>query len=281
MNARVLRPAATLAVVALLAAACNDDPVADKYTSLASTPSASPGKPINAVPLLWLHHGCTAALLRGGLAKALEKNNTKVVSLSYGAGKVDAKLAPAGARLSNGRFVIGDHTRPEDLRAIFARDALVRAMLAHGVSSKGTPRRVVLFNSCHGVLRLRDDAALARVKKHYHALLAELRARQQLLFVALTMPPLTAALTDKAERGRARALARWMANDWGARAPNVRVFDLFDALAVRAGHPLADTLAPQFAHSARDPRPTPPAAARAVARLLVPWLDLTLKTRGL
>jgi lysophospholipase L1-like esterase len=67
--------------------------------------------------------------------------------------------------------------------------------------------------------------------------------------------------------------------EYPKQASNVKVFDLFNALAIAEGKPDQNTLAPQFATARDDSHPSRE-GARAMTRLFIPWLNRALREAG-
>ena len=95
----------------------------------------------------------------------------------------------------------------------------------------------------------------------------------------MSTPPLVKANTSTDAAGRARQWARWLTGEYASGVKNVKVFDLFEALAIADGKPDANTLVPQFASGRSDSHPSPE-GARAVTRLFVPWLNRAVRDAG-
>ena len=96
----------------------------------------------------------------------------------------------------------------------------------------------------------------------------------------MSTPPLVKASTPPDAARRARALSRWLTGEYPRDVKNLKVFDLFDALAITSGQPGGDTLAPQFATGLGDSHPSPE-GARAVTRLFIPWFNRVVREAGL
>jgi hypothetical protein len=136
-----------------------------------------------------------------------------------------------------------------------------------------------MFKSCFPNSDITSDAVLAEYKRHFNELLATFRANPDILFIGMSTPPLVKAKTSPAAAERARAWAVWLTTEFARDVRNVKVFDLFDALAIAANAPDANTLASQFATSRDDSHPSPE-GARAVVRLFIPWFNRAVREAG-
>jgi hypothetical protein len=137
-----------------------------------------------------------------------------------------------------------------------------------------------MFKSCYPSSNLTSDAQLAMYRRCFDALLPTFEAHPDTLFIAMSTPPLVKANTTPDAARRARSWAGWLLTEYAPGRRNVKVFDLFDALAVAADRPDANTLVPQFAQSRRDSHPSPE-GARAVTRLFLPWFNRAVREAGL
>ncbi|MHB1361155.1 MAG: hypothetical protein ACYCW5_00970 [Thermoleophilia bacterium] len=241
----------------------------------ASTGAAVPGgiRSTNDIPsgqsvrLVFIHHSVGEDWLddtKGGLGKALMDNNYFVSDTNYGWGPPD---------LDTGYESIGDHTDIGYLYNWFAgpnSSAYLQALYAENGENTGSPysrlardpggeNEIVVIKSCFTNSALggspNDPAAtvanplrgqgsgsevqtVGNAKGIYDDLLGYFATRQDKLFVLVTSPPLIEADTTPEAAANARALSRWLSNDWLADYPygNVVVFDLFDTLTSNGGN---------------------------------------------
>jgi len=260
---------ATVATAALVVAlgGCRIEPVPVQQTSLALEPGKDPGRPPRRLSLLWLHHSTGDALLDGGLRAGLAANGIDFHDINYTEAKV-------------GDYVIGDHTDPPDFPKTFNTPRYFDVVKGWELKGKKKHHDMIMFKSCFPASKIESDEQLAQYKRWYRSLLPTFKKHPEILFIPLTTPPLVKAWTDAAQGKRARAFAKWLTGEYAAAAPNIAVFDLFDALAVREGFPLENRLVPQFGKGVRDAHPSA-AGAKAVTRLFVPWLNRTVRAAGL
>ncbi|MCC6749300.1 MAG: hypothetical protein IT371_16675 [Deltaproteobacteria bacterium] len=245
---------------------CKPGPVPADQTSLVLDPGPNPGPPARPVSLVWHHHSTGQDLLDGGLLAALKADNIAFHDLNYEEAKVDG-------------YVIGDHTDPPDFPTNFNTPKYFE-VIAGWELEKGKQHEVVMFKSCFPASAIESDQKLADYKKWYLSLVPTFTKHPKILFLPLSTPPLTRAETQPEHAARARAFAKWLTTEYVKQAPNVRAFDLFNALAILEGKEHENTLAPQFAAARKDSHPTPE-GAKAVTRLFIPWLNRTLKDFGL
>ena len=251
-----VRPATLAAAVAVLLAAA-------PLPVQAVPPDPSP--PQAPVKLVFVHHSTGEAWLadgHGGLGTALRDARWFVSDTNYGWGPAD---------LDAGSGTIGDHTDIGNWWSWFLgphRDTHLAALLSESgqhadysrlAADPGGPNRVVLFKSCFpnsqlggspgdpvppidaNPLRGQDSGSehhtVANAKGIYAALRDFFATRPDVLFVAVTAPPLSAAATDPAAAANARALNEWLVNDWlsGYAGRNVAVLDFYTVLTSNGG----------------------------------------------
>jgi hypothetical protein len=95
----------------------------------------------------------------------------------------------------------------------------------------------------------------------------------------MSTPPLVKAKTDPDAAARARKFAAWITTEYAAGVKNVKVFDLFNALAILPDKADANTLVPQFSEGRKDSHPSRD-GAQAVTRLFVPWFNRAVREAG-
>ncbi|MHB0867239.1 MAG: hypothetical protein ACYC6B_05800 [Thermoleophilia bacterium] len=264
--------------VALTAGGCGDDRhetgtgitatgvPAPRTVHPASRLPADPSPPSRIVKLVFVHHSVGETWLEdisGGLGKALQANNYFVCDTSYGWG-------PADRDNSDGR--IGDHTDIGDWYNWFLGpnsgiylDALYKqeggaALYQRDATIPPGENEVVIFKSCFtnspldgnpddppvvGDNPLRGTGSgseyqtVGNARGIYRDLLAYFATRPDKLFVVVTAPPNVAGEATAAQAANARALNRWLVQDWlqGYPVGNVAVFDFFNVLTSNGGGP--------------------------------------------
>lgn len=262
----LVRKVASLLGVGLTALGCAS-PVPEEQTSLARSPGEDPGKPSRSLSMVWLHHSTGDRLLRGGLLDALKADGIQFHDINYEEAVVDG-------------FVIGDHTDVDDWPKTFNTPKFFDKVKSWELGGDKRAHDIVMFKSCYPNSDIKTDAQLDDYKRYFDSLLPTFQANPDILFVAMSTPPLVKRNTSVAAASRAREWARWLNRDYAARPRNVKVFDLFDALAISEGNPDANTLVPQFASGRGDSHPSPE-GARAMTRLFIPWLNRTVREAGL
>lgn len=217
--------------------------------------------------LVFIHHSVGEDWLddtKGGLGKALKDGNYFVSDTNYGWGPPD---------VDTGSETIGDHTDIGYLYNWFAgpnRQPYLQALYTENGENTGSPysrparapdgeNEIVVIKSCFTNSALggspNDPATgaanplrgqgsgsefqtVGNAKGIYNDLLGYFATRQDKLFVVVTSPPLIEAETTPEAAANARALSRWLADDWLDDYPhkNVVVFDLFDVLTASGGN---------------------------------------------
>jgi hypothetical protein len=240
--------------------------VPDDHTSLVRSPGLDPGRPSRPLSMVWLHHSTGDCLLRGGLLPALKSDGISFHDINYEEAAVDG-------------FVIGDHTDVNDWPKVFNTPKLFDVIKRWELGSNKPRHDIVMFKSCYPNSNIGSEGKLQEYKQHFTSLLPTFQANRDILFIAMSTPPLVKARTTPEAASRARQWARWLVAEYATRAKNVKVFDLFDALAIREGRPDANTLVPQFASGLTDSHPSAQ-GARAVTRMYIPWLNRTAREAG-
>jgi len=252
--------------------------------TLETSPPQSP------VKLIFIHHSCGENWLNdgnGNLGRRLGENNYFVSDTNYGWG-------PAS---------IGDRTDIVDwpewftssksetfLQALLGEDGK-RSAYSRPVADPGGKNRIIMFKSCFpnsNISGSPDDPpkrgrglTVANAKAIYNELLEFFSTKPDILFIAVTAPP----VQDDSHAGNARAFNNWLVHDWLShyRGSNVGVFDFYNVLTgpdnhhrVRGKHlehvvhKGADTL---YYPSNGDNHPSP-AGNRKATRELLPLLNL-------
>lgn len=261
----VVRKLAGLAGLALAAIGCKAA-VPDDHTSLVRSPGADPGKPSRPLSMVWLHHSTGDRLLRGGLFEALKNDGLTFHDINYEEATVDG-------------YVIGDHTDIGDWPKTFNTPKFFDTLKRWELGGDKPHHDIVMFKSCYPNSNITSDAKLQEYKRHFSSLLPTFQANPDILFVAMSTPPLVKANTTTDAAARARQWSRWLTAEYASGVKNVKVFDLFEALAIADGKPDANTLVPQFASGRGDSHPSTE-GARAVTRLFVPWLNNAVRAAG-
>jgi hypothetical protein len=120
---------------------------------------------------------------------------------------------------------------------------------------------------------------LDEYKQHFNALIPTFQANPDILFLGMSTPPLVKAKTTPDAGRRAREWAHWLTSSYARDVKNIRIFDLFDALAISPDKQDGNTLVPQFAKGNKDSHPVAE-GARAVTRLFIPWFNRTVRETG-
>ncbi|MFZ5893633.1 MAG: hypothetical protein ACOY0T_21400 [Myxococcota bacterium] len=262
----LLRILTGIAGLVFTAIGCNS-PVPESHTSLVRSPGADPGKPSRPLSMVWLHHSTGDRLLKGGLLDALKQDGIAFHDINYEEAAVDG-------------YVVGDHTDIDDWPKTFNTPKYFEVVKRWELTGDKPAHDIVMFKSCYPNSNIKNDAQLDEYKQHFNSLVPTFKAHPNILFIAMSTPPLVKKNTTVAAANRAREWSRWLTSEYAAGLPNVKVFDLFDALAIAEGNPDANTLAPQFATGRGDSHPSPE-GARAVTRLFIPWLNRTARAAGL
>lgn len=259
-----LRKLAAAVGVALMALSCKTR-VPEDYTSLVRDPGVNPGKPSKALSMVWLHHSTGDVLLEGGLLDALRADGVVFHDINYGEAVVDG-------------YVIGDHTDIPDWPKTFNTPSYFEVVKKW--ERTDGQHDIVMFKSCYPNSNIKSGEMLEQYKQHFNALLPAFRAHPDILFIGMSTPPLVKADTTPEAAKLAREWSRWLLNEYAHDVKNVKIFDLFDALAIAADKQDANTLVPQFSSGRTDSHPSPE-GARAVTRLFIPWFNRVVREVGI
>jgi hypothetical protein len=254
-----------LGVLALLPA-CARRGVPEESTSLVRDPGPNPGHAHRNLSMVWLHHSTGDALLKGGLRAALDADGILFHDINYEQARVDD-------------YVIGDHTDTADWPRTFNTPKYFDVVKTWELRANAQ-HDIIMFKSCFPNSAITSEDMLSDYKQQYSSLLPTFRAHRDIVFIAMSTPPLVKAATNPDDAKRARRWARWVTTEYATDVKNVKVFDLFDALAIPEGKPDENTLVPQFAKAADDSHPADD-GARAVTRLFIPWLNRAIRETGL
>ncbi len=252
-----MRRFSIILAAAVLLAGCGSAP-APVTADRSSIPASE-----HPVKLIFIHHSTGEAWLgdeTGGLGRALRDNNYFVSDTNYGWGPSASELGGA----------IGDFTDIGNWWNWFlgpSSDAIMGAVYSESgqnssysrlAQDPGGENEIILFKSCFpnsNVDGRPDDPAtggrnplagagldgltVGNAKRLYSDLLEYFGAHTDKLFVVVTAPPLLASDTNAEAAANARALNRWLVDDYLADYPNanVAVFDFYDVLTSNGGDP--------------------------------------------
>ncbi|MBN2070328.1 MAG: hypothetical protein JW814_02635 [Candidatus Krumholzibacteriota bacterium] len=219
--------------------------------------------PSDRMTMVWHHHSTGKSILDGGLRDALTADNIDFYSIYY----QDAMV---------GDYVIGDHTDPPDFPINFNTPMYFDVIKSWKLTGEKKKHDIIMFKSCFPASNITSDLMLDQYKKYYNSLLATFTDNPGILFIAMSTPPLVKASTTPENAKRARKWSKWLTTEYGVDLPNVRVFDLFNCLAILEGRPDENTLVPQFAAGRTDSHPIE-AGAKAVTRMFIPWLNRSIR----
>jgi hypothetical protein len=240
--------------------------VPDDVTSLVRSPGDDPGKPTRVLSMVWLHHSTGDALLKGGLLGALEADNVSFHDINYDEAVVEG-------------YVVGDHTDVPEWPKTFNTPKYFDVVRGWELPAGQKHHDVVMFKSCFPNSNITSDAMLDEYKQHFNALIPTFQANPDILFLGMSTPPLVKAKTTPDAGRRAREWAHWLTSSYARDVKNIRIFDLFDALAISPDKQDGNTLVPQFAKGNKDSHPVAE-GARAVTRLFIPWFNRTVRETG-
>jgi len=221
---------------------------APKELDLSSFSASPPSRKIN---LLFIHHSCGGQWLAtpgpkddcknwicstsrngGGLRKLLEENNYVVHEASYGS-------------------IIGEKTDIQDWPSKFKNhmDRILRTRLQDDLLPDDEKNQIVMFKSCFPNNNFTTDTAVEEAKSAYRSLLPIFEKHPDVLFIAVTAPPLVSPnhlinllkrllgkwVPDSKSGERARVFNNWLKDvktGWISHYPlhNVVVFDYYDIL---------------------------------------------------
>jgi hypothetical protein len=224
-----------------------------------------PNPPAQPVRLVFIHHSSGENWLRddhGSLGIALMKNNYFVSDTNYDWGPNDPDLGgPIGSYTDIGNWYnwfLGPR-RDGVLSALFS-ESNQHSEYTRLENNPGSENEIVMFKSCFPNSALRgspEDApvrgesnplrgldssndvhSVGNIKGLYLDLLDYFRTRPDKLFILVTAPPLHSSATDAAQAANARALNRWLVQDWLKDYPlhNVAVFDFYNVLTSNGGN---------------------------------------------
>ena len=285
----------------LLISSCNDEtshkvqvakPV--KTIDMTGYSEIAPSSPLN---LLFIHHSCGGQWLAdkgpdnckdcickshpngGGLRKLLEKNGYRVHEASYNS-------------------IIGQKTDIKDWPPKFRdeMDRILRTKMQDELLPEGQINNIVVFKSCFPNNNFPDDQSVKRAKEAYLSLLPFFRKHPEILFVAVSAPPLVRPCShplkglikkmlgkcksiDSTGR-RAREFNNWLKDiesGWLSKYDlnNVVVFDYYDILTKNGKSNWAE-----YPTSWTDSHPNSDGNKMAT-RQFVPFLNKAVRRAGL
>lgn len=241
--------------------------IPDEHTSLSLEPGDNPGAPPQKLTLMWLHHSTGDYILKKGkLKKALEANNIDFYDINYKEAVVDG-------------YSIGDHTDPEDFPKNFNTPKYFDVMKRWELENK-QQHDIIMFKSCYPASNIKSEKMLENYKAYYLSMIPTFKQNPNVLFIPMTTPPLVIDKTTPENAARARKWSKWLTSEYAKNIPNVKVFNLFNSLAVMEGYPEENTLPPQFAKAKDDSHPSRK-GGKAVTRLFIPWLNRAIREAGL
>jgi len=238
------------------------------HTSLSIDAGKDPGPPPTRLSMVWMHHSTGDNILKGGLLAAIKADNVDFHDINYKEAAVDG-------------YVIGDHTDPPDFPKAFNTPKYFNVIKSWEID-RSSPKRqhdIVMFKSCFPNSDIKTDAQLEAYKGYYTSMLPTFKAHPEILFIGMSTPPLNKKETTPENAARARRWAKWVSSEYAKDLPNVKIFDIFDALAIREGKADANYLVPQFGTDKWDSHPSP-AGAQAFTRLFIPWFNRAVRAAG-
>ena len=262
----VVRKLAGLAGLALAAFGCKAA-VPDDHTSLVRSPGADPGKPSRPLSMVWLHHSTGDRLLRGGLLAALKNDGLTFHDINYEEATVDG-------------YVIGDHTDIGDWPKTFNTPKFFDTLKRWELGGDKPHHDIVMFKSCYPNSNITSDAKLQEYKQHFSSMLPTFQANPDILFIAMSTPPLVKANTTAAAAVRARQWSRWLTGEYASGVKNVKVFESVRSPRHRGREAGREHAGASVRQRARRLHPSSE-GARAVTRLFVPWLNNAVRAAGL
>ena len=203
----------------------------------------SKSAPRSPVKVIFIHHSCGENWLSdgdGGLGRALGQNNYFVSDTNYGWGP------------SN----IGDRTDIVDWTEWFSSSKTTRYMNAllhendrHSSYTRNMPdpggnNRIIMFKSCYPNSEIEGrpgdspksgrGLTIANAKATYNKVLSYFAKHPEILFIAITAPP----VQDRRLSKNARAFNNWLIYDWlkNYKGCNAGVYDFYNTLTGPGNH---------------------------------------------
>lgn len=177
-------------------------------------------------------------------------------------------LANSGNQQRKMGFVFpGGNTRPKDLSVIFSDNVAAQYKL---IQDQALRYDIVAIKSCYPNSNITSDAELESIKQHYQTI-TDFFTNHNKHLVILTSPPITPLMTRHDRAARARLLANWLSNTNIGK--NVRVFNLYDLLAVSGGGRHANMLRKEYRRWLPFDSHPNMQASREIAPLLLGFLQ--------
>jgi hypothetical protein len=227
-------------------------------TALAISGELNPNPPPNPVKLIFIHHSTGENWLNNSNGALLQALNNNHYYVSDGGG-------------SGGPYDIGSRTDLGDWWEWFAGpDAYTITQWLYNLDQTranaipnpdpDAENEIVMFKSCfpnsniwgnpddppnpdpdppRGFTPGSLDHNVANIKRIYIDILEYFETRQDKLFIVIVAPPLMESSTDATRAANARAVSRWLMDEWLADYPhhNVAVFDFYNVLTTNGGDP--------------------------------------------
>jgi len=186
--------------------------------------------------VIFLHHSTGRNLIhQGGVRERLTEAGFQFWDHDY---NFEGLTRPDGALAGYSYSIPDDNTDPDGFARLFAQPVYGFSLNAF---SGLMQHEVIAFKSCFPASRVTSDEQLAEYKAYYLGMREVMDQHRDRIFIVVTPPPLTPAVTDAGAAARARAFADWLkSEEFLAGHPNVFTFDLFDLLA--EGDPSAPDL---------------------------------------
>lgn len=177
--------------------------------------------------VIFLHHSTGGNLIReGGVRERFSEAGYDFWDHGYNG---EGLTRPDGTSAGYHYHIPNDNTDPDGFALLFSQPLYDRPRNAF---SGLMQHEVIIFKSCFPVSQITSDAQLAQYKRYYLQIRGVMDQHPDHIFVVVTPPPLTPAVTDAEAAARARAFADWLGSEeFVAGHPNVFTFDLFDHLA--------------------------------------------------
>jgi len=179
--------------------------------------------------LFFLHHSTGEGIIeegdmRGYIATYNAQHGTGYAFWDHGYNS-EGLTDPSGVWTGISYDIPDDNTDPDGLHTLWITDNGARddIMANH---------EVIAFKSCFPASAIPDETSLNQYKTWYLEMRDYFDAHLERLFVVMSTPPLHRLSTDTTEADNARAFAHWLKSpEYWSGHPNVRCYDLFDALA--------------------------------------------------
>jgi hypothetical protein len=177
--------------------------------------------------IIFLHHSTGHNLIhQGDVREHFANAGYAFWDHSYNA---QGMTRPDGTSAGYSYNIPEDNTDPDGFARIFSQRPYPRPWNAF---SGLMQHEVIIFKSCFPVSQITSNVQLAQYKRYYLQMRDVMGQHPDHVFIAVTPPPLTPAVTDAEAAARARAFADWLrSEEFLAGHPNIFTFDFFDHLA--------------------------------------------------